>query len=134
MTSCCVESEEMSGSRPLSIAPVGWDSDSDFDNELVRKKSRVQDKPWFQLLSTNAMHDLCSPKPPKLMEQCTKWALKNFRAWKQERNRIHSEEPVPDDLLETASPEEISRWLAHYIAETRNTRGEPYPPIINYQL
>ena len=35
---------------------------------------------------------------------------------------------MPDDLLETASLEEISQWLAHYVAETRNTRGEPHPP------
>ena len=126
-----VESVEMSDSRPLSIAPIGWESDSD---EPVRKKSRVQDKPRFQLLSTNVVQDLCSPKPPKSTEQCTKWALKNFHAWKQERNHIHSEEPVPDDLLETASPEEISRWLAHYVAEMRNTRRKPYPPKTIYQL
>ena len=41
---------------------------------------------------------------------------------------------MPDDLLETASLEEISRWLAHYVAETRNTRGEPYRPKTIYQL
>ena len=133
MTSC-VESVQMSNSRPLSIAPVGWDSDSDSDNEPVRKKTRVQDKPRFQLLSTNAVEDLCSPKLPKSTEQCTKWAVKNFLAWKEERNRMHSEEPVPDDLLESASAEEISKWLAHYVAETRNTRGEPYPPKTIYQL
>ena len=130
----CVESVEMSSSRPLSIAPVGWDSDSDSDNEPVRKKTRVQDKPRFQLLSTNAVKDLCSPKPPKSTELCTKWAVKNFLAWKEERNRMHSEEPVPDDLLESASAEEISKWLAHYVAETRNTQGEPYPPKTIYQL
>ena len=120
MTSC-VESVEMSNSRPLSIAPVGWDSDSDSDNEPVRKKTRLQDKPRFQLLSTNAVEDLCSPKLPKLTEQYTKWAVINFLAWKEERNCMHSEEPVPDDLLESASVEEISKWLAHYVAETRNT-------------
>ena len=85
------------------------------------KKTRVQDKPRFQLLSTNAVEDLCSPKLPKSTEQCTKWAVKNFLAWKEERNRMHSEEPVPDDLLESASAEEISKWLAHYVAKTRNT-------------
>ena len=104
---------EMSNSRPLSITPVGWDSDSDSDNEPVWKKTRVQDKPQFQLLSTNAVQDLCSPKLPKSTEQCTKWVVKNFLAWKEERNRMHSEEPVPDDLLESASAEEISKWLAH---------------------
>ena len=116
---------EMSNSRPLSIAPVGWDSDSDSDNEPVRKKTRVQDKPRFQLLSTNAVEDLRSPKPPKSTELCTKWAVKNFLAWKVERNRMHSKESVPDDLLESASAGEISKWLTHYVAETRNTQGEP---------
>ena len=38
----------------------------------------------------------------------------------EKRNSMHSGDRVPNDLLKTASLEEISGWLAHYKAELRN--------------
>ena len=58
----------------------------------------------------------------------------NFNEWKTERNSSFPDSPVPESLLEEADAEQLNKWLSYYVAETRNTKGECYPPATLYQL
>jgi len=88
----------------------------------------------FQQLSTADIQELSAIEQPKNTEYSTKWALKNFNEWKTERNSSFPDNPVPKSLLEEADAEQLNKWLSYYVAETRNTNGECYPPATLYQL
>ena len=41
---------------------------------------------------------------------------------------------MPNDLLTSSETEILNKWLSLFAAETRNSKGEPYPPSTIYQL
>ncbi len=106
-------------------------NDDDVENEPRPPKAKKQ---RFQTVSTGDMEELSTLKAPKSTEYLIKWAKKNFQEWKKERNATNPDKPVPEKLLEEACPELLSKWLSFYVAETRNTKGQPYPPTTLYQL
>ena len=61
------------------------------------------------------------------------WAFTNFQEWKAWRNTTHPDEPVPANFVD-ASVDELDKWLARYVAETRNKKGEFYTPSTLHQL
>ncbi len=118
--------------RMKDLLGFKWpDSDDDSENEPRPPKAKKQ---RFQTVSTGDMEELSTLKAPKSTEYSTKWAMKNFQEWKKERNATNPDEPVPEKLLEEACPELLNKWLSFYVAETRNTKGQPYPPTTLYQL
>ena len=57
--------------------------------------------------------------------------------WKTSRNETFCEDTkkqVPDDVLETSSPEVICKWFGLYVAETQKLDGSCYPPKTIYLL
>ena len=71
---------------------------------------------------------------PANTDKSTKWALPNFNAWKEARNREHPNNPVPEDLFTISEPEIINTQLSRYVVETRKSNGDYYPPKTLHQL
>ena len=71
---------------------------------------------------------------PANTDKSTKWALSNFDAWRDARNKRYSADKVPDDLLTCNDPAVLSLHLSRYVLETRKCNGEPYPPKTIRQL
>ncbi len=63
----------------------------------------------------------------------TKWALKNFAAWREARVKANLD-ACPDNILLSFDPNVLCQWLSRYAAETRTTAGKSYPPSTVYQL
>ena len=82
--------------------------------------------------------DLGKKFMPKNMAASTEWALANFNAWRQSRNKRFSGNPekqVPVNFLEgTDDPAALCKWLTLYVAEMRKQDGSKYPPKTLYSL
>ena len=71
---------------------------------------------------------------PTNTDKSTKWALSNFDAWKDARNKRYLADMVPDDLYMCNDPAILSLHLSRFALETRKVNGEPYPPKTIHQL
>ena len=74
---------------------------------------------------------------PKNTEKSTQWALSTFLTWRDRRNECFSQEPekqVPLDLLGSADPVALCKWLILFVAEVRKKDGAEYPPKTMYLL
>ena len=61
--------------------------------------------------------------------------MKNLREWFEDYNVRNPLNKCPDDILSPfCSKESLNKWLCVYITETRNQKGEPYPPRSIYAL
>ena len=66
-----------------------------------------------------------------------KWAFNHFTRWLEDRNTAYrgdSDNQVPVDLLQTADPKLLNRWLAVYATEARKQNSKPYPASTVYFL
>ena len=57
--------------------------------------------------------------------------MKTFTAWREERNKLISDDPVPEDLLSCRDPFVVSKYMRCFVLvvlEARNQAGEKYPP------
>ena len=77
--------------------------------------------------SPGNMSKICSGYVPPTTKRYTKWAIRVFDQWQEERNTRRSEQ-CPLDLLEKPSTEALNHWLPQFIAEARRSDGDPYPP------
>ena len=84
--------------------------------------------------SDNDLTTITTPKPPTTTTHATQWAYRNFTEWRTARNSSFSGEISVPDIFESPTIETINKWLSYYIIETRNVRGEKYPPKTLYQL
>ena len=69
-------------------------------------------------------NDLSRKYVPKNTAATTKWALSNFNAWKQARNKRFAGDSgkcVPDNILETTDSVVLCKWLRLYIDIDRET-------------
>ena len=57
----------------------------------------------------------------------TVWALRNFQHWRENRNKIVPDDPVPMNLFENNDAEVLCKWLCCFVQETRKESGENYP-------
>ena len=64
----------------------------------------------------------------------TKWALKVFDLWREQRNERFPGDSVPDDYFTTINPNVLNIHLSHFIIETRKADGSKYPPATVHQL
>ena len=88
----------------------------------------------FSFKTESEMKVLSKGFVPKNTSNSTSWAVRNFRAWSNSRNECFPDDPVPNDLLTSSDTETLNKWLSLFAAETRNSKGEPYPPSTIYQL
>ena len=58
----------------------------------------------------------------------TQKCLKLFNEWKNERNAMFPNDPVPQDILQGGNKVELCKWLSKFAIEVRKKDGSPYPP------
>ncbi len=85
-------------------------------------------------VSDEQLSELSKGYTPKNTEASTKWALKNFLEWTKARNVQFPSQLVPTDILSSSDPATLNMWLSRFAVETRNTKGEFYPPSSLCQL
>ena len=73
----------------------------------------------FKFIQDNELQELSKGFVPENTAMSTKWARKNFQAWKEARNSRRTR------LIQIG--------VSRFVVETRNTAGEPYPPAAIYQ-
>ena len=109
------------------------------DPDPKRRKLSLIKKPKdgerFSFLDDSDFDDACEQFQCKNTSYATKWAISNLESWKRKHNEsvLVEADRVPDNLFSKSSSV-IDHWMAHYVAETRNYKGEPYPPKTLYQL
>ena len=87
----------------------------------------------FQFIDDDDFEKLKEGYKPVNTSKSTKWALRNFDAWRAVRT-TSAKGKCPDNLLNSTDPALLSHWLAKFAAETRSKEGKPYPPSTVYQL
>ena len=65
---------------------------------------------------------------PGNTEANTRWAVKNFTAWAENRRRLVPDDPVPGDLLECQDHAKVCKYLCLFVLETRKEDEGAYPP------
>ncbi len=65
---------------------------------------------------------------PRNTEISTRWALKNFNLWAENRAKLVPDEPVPEDLLQCRDHAKVCKFLCLFVLETRKEDGSSYPP------
>ena len=88
----------------------------------------------FNFIKNEDIVQLSTQKPTTTTKYATDWAVRNFNTWRKSRNESITTCSVPLDLLENSNIHDLNHWLSFYIVETRNCRGEKYPPKTLYQL
>ena len=100
---------------------------------LYLQKKKREDR--FSTVTSDALKEMSSYKMPKNSELNSKWAMKNFSDWMDCYNTKNPDEPCPSELLsEFCSKATLNKCLCVYINETRNCKGERYPPKTIYAL
>ena len=92
---------------------------------------------WWNFIREEEQSSLATNFVPKNTASSTKWALSNFMEWKASLNETFcedTEKQVPDDILETSSPEVICMWFGLYVDETQKLDGSCYSPETIYLL
>ena len=88
----------------------------------------------FNFIKNEDIVQLSTQKPPTTTKYSTNWGVRNFNTWRKSRNESVTTCSVPLDLLENSNIHDLNHWLSFYVVETRNCRGEKYPPKTLYQL
>lgn len=65
---------------------------------------------------------------PENTKKNNAWAVRTFSAWREERNKLISDDSVPEDLLSCHDPTTVSKYMRYFVLEARNQAGEKYPP------
>ena len=64
---------------------------------------------------------------PQNTDKATTWAMRVFKAWRIERNKVDTDK-CPDNLLESPDIHNLNHWLSRFVVECRWEDGKPYPP------
>lgn len=71
---------------------------------------------------------------PTNTKNSTEWALRNFRQWRENRNKTLPDDPVPDNLFRSTDTEILCKWLCCFVQETRKESGDNYPAATLRQI
>ena len=73
------------------------------------------------------MSEVCKGYVLQNTDKATTWAMRIFKAWRIERNKVATDK-CPDNLLESPDIHNLNRWLSRFVVECRREDGNPYPP------
>ena len=88
----------------------------------------------FEFTDEETLEKLSKGLIPVNTDRSTKWALKVFELWSEQRNQRFPEDPVPGDFFSSADPNLLNTHLSRFAVETRKTDGIKYPPATIHQL
>ena len=60
----------------------------------------------------------------------TQKCLKLFSEWKEERNTVFPNYPVPQDILQGGNNVELCKWFSKFATEVRQKDGSSYLPLL----
>ena len=95
----------------------------------VLKKKRSALEPSVRFSATvceNQVSKASRGVIPINTETSTRWAVKNFTDWANNRNKSCSSDLVPIDLLERHDVTKVWKYMCKYILETRKSDGAKY--------
>jgi len=119
----CKCSKEVQWQNPLAMGSWTESSIEDEKENLPPKGKSLKPSHRWSFITDQDKEELSERHVPKNTEATTKWALANFNAWRQGRNKAFACDPnqqVPCDLLQiTDDSERLCKWLTLYVAETR---------------
>ena len=107
--------------------------DADKENSQRTKKRKVSlslsTSSRFKPSTSNEISSLETRKVVKNTESSSKWAIKNFIDWFHDYQQQNPDCPCPENIL-TPSPrkEDLNKYFTIFVSETRNHKGEKYPP------
>ena len=104
-------------------------------NELhPPESSPSRNKRFSKFVDNEELALLLKGMTPANTNRNTKWALANFEAWRDIRNRLHPTDKVPESLRHCEDPSTLNLHLLRFAIETRKTNGKVYPPKTIHQL
>ena len=63
--------------------------------------------------------DFQSPFVPKTTASDTKKCIRLFEEWAQERNKVFTQDQVPEDILLSDNTSELVKWLCKFCSSTK---------------
>lgn len=97
----------------------------------LKKKPKEEKKDFmkerFPLLPNEVVEDTKKQVIPKNTDKSTKWAVRLFQSWCEQRNE-RCDDKVPNDILLSDNHEELCRWLCICVSELRKEDGSEYTP------
>ena len=107
------------------VAPLGWFSDEESDEEASKKHSKKNER--FSFKSTTEIESLSTVKPPKTTSYATACAVRNFEAWKSNRNVAFPDKQVPANLLQSGSSKDLGHWLLFFCVRDKKLQWGMLP-------
>ena len=115
-------------------------TDPDKPLSLKRKAPTRDQEPAAKKIDDRFLFDITIEELDNFMEgECPKnttksngWAVRNFEAWRDARNKRFPEDLCPDKLFDDKKV--ACQWLCRYVSETRKSDGTEYTPRSLYLL
>ncbi len=103
---------------------------------LSRKKKKMNDVDRFADIPNETLESMATYNMPKNSALNSKWAMNNLNDWFVDYNTRHPDKRCPPEILSPSclSKDLLNKWFSVFISETRNQRGEPYPPKSLYNM
>ena len=79
-------------------------------------------------VSNKDFEDHCHGFVPAATTQDTQKCVNLFEEWVKERNRLFSNDKVPENILFCHDKTLLCKWLCRFVSELRKKDGTPYPP------
>jgi hypothetical protein len=86
-------------------------------------------------MSEESLEEMACYQMPKNSAVSSMLAMNNLKDWLEDYNKRHPHSLCPLDILSPRCTSELlNKWLAVFVTETRNQKGEPYPPKTIYSI
>lgn len=102
--------------------------------QLKKKKPKEEGKDAeyvvkerFPIVPNEVVEDSKKLIIPKNTDKSTKWAVRLFQSWSEQRN-LQCDDKVPETILLSDDHEELCRWLCVCVSEMRKEDGSEYTP------
>uniref|UniRef100_A0A1X7V015 ZMYM2-like/QRICH1 C-terminal domain-containing protein n=1 Tax=Amphimedon queenslandica TaxID=400682 RepID=A0A1X7V015_AMPQE len=119
-----------------NLPPLG----SLYEDNPTPKKRRVSLKldkkpPRIAFYSAEEVSEISKGYVPPNTAKNTRWATKCFMDWILAINSLpDAVEKCPEDILKSASPEVLEKWIPKFVAEVRRADGQKYSPRTIHQI
>ena len=77
----------------------------------------------FEFADEGTLEEFSKGLIPANTGRSTKWALKVFELWREQRNERFPNDTVPDDFYSTVDPAVLNTHLSRFAVETRKSVG-----------
>lgn len=128
----CIDSEmaTIDPNKPLSLKRKA--ASSDFTSSSKEPAAKKVDDRFLFDVTIEEIESFMEGECPKNTTKSNVWAVRNFEAWRDARNKRFPEDLCADKLFDD---EKVAcQWLCRYVSETRKSDGTEYTPRSLYLL